>query len=288
MAQVAAAPAQMAQNSAPQTNRPSMPSTDASIPNVLKGLATEGKRLEYLGEIGGLRSYVVISGSPGSEGFVIVHVTPSGDHMVAGIVYDAQRRNMTNPMIERSRLAAELGGRMGANQGSGNPGANAGQMSADVKLAAIRTLPGIVWGTAPNRVDVVIDTRCGFSRAALRHLKQYVDAGRVSINVIPAAALSNPEDGARQGMALLRGGVPALEGWIAGRPIAGTAPSGEHAAKNDASLLEIVNASTSFLAQSGFAAVPGFVWSGRNGARDLLGADSKAIDDMIADSTGGR
>jgi len=87
-----------AQGQNPLANR------EAQLPNVLSWLQTQGVKLTFLGEEGGLRGYLGESANGKMQTF---YVTPDGNHVVAGILFRAGGTNVTGVQIGEMRARFE-------------------------------------------------------------------------------------------------------------------------------------------------------------------------------------
>jgi len=87
-----------AQGQNPLANR------EAQLPNVLSWLQTQGVKLTFLGEEGGLRGYLGESANGKMQTF---YVTPDGNHVVAGILFRTGGTNVTGVQIGEMRARFE-------------------------------------------------------------------------------------------------------------------------------------------------------------------------------------
>lgn len=113
--------------SAQQAENP-LASREAAMPNVLSWLQTQGVKLTFLGDEGGLRGYLGESANGKMQTF---YVTPDGNHVVAGILFKAGGTNVTGVQIGemRSRFENASKGIVDATVGDGGaskPAAGAG------------------------------------------------------------------------------------------------------------------------------------------------------------------
>jgi len=77
---------------------------EAQLPNVLSWLQTQGVKLTFLGEEGGLRGYLGESANGKMQTF---YVTPDGNHVVAGILFRSGGTNVTGVQIGEMRARFE-------------------------------------------------------------------------------------------------------------------------------------------------------------------------------------
>lgn len=77
---------------------------EAQLPPILSWLQTQGVKLTYLGDEGGLRGYLGESANGKMQTF---YVTPDGNHVVAGILFRTGGTNLTGVQIGEMRARFE-------------------------------------------------------------------------------------------------------------------------------------------------------------------------------------
>jgi len=85
---------------AAQSQKNPLAHREAQLPAILSWLQTQGVRLTFLGEEGGLRGYIGESANGKMQTF---YVTPDGNHVVAGILFQTGGTNVTGVQIGEMR-----------------------------------------------------------------------------------------------------------------------------------------------------------------------------------------
>lgn len=209
----------------------------AQLAEIAPGGATE------IGERLGLRGLFVRSG----PSFQVFYVTPDGQRVVPGVLYDAAGREQTRAQIATIPGAVPtvvVGDGPAAAVGPAGPAAAtaaaAGGLGLVERLRAggggPEARPGVhaqlVGAEGAPVVWMLADPRCGYSVRAMQMLQPLVSAGRVRVGIVPVAVLDREPGGAsaREAMAMLS--LPpgqALTAWgaraLGGVPIAAEAPA---------------------------------------------------------------
>jgi len=142
-------------------------------------LAIAGQQVTELGTVHGLRGLFVRNG----QQFQVLYVTPDGERVIPGVMWDASGKNITREQV--TPIAGALPTAViGGNQASGP----AGVKKAALQIMEETTVGTIGSETAP-RLWVFVDPLCGYSVRALRELAPFVASGRVQVAVIPVSVL---------------------------------------------------------------------------------------------------
>ena len=209
------------------------------LPEQLAAIAPGGAT--DLGERLGLRGLFVRSG----PSFQVFYVTPDGQRVIPGVLYDASGREQTHAQIrDIPGVVPTVVVGDGAAAGAAGPGpaaAGAGGLAILERLRAgggtggesrPRVHAEFVGAEGAPVVWMLADPRCGYSVRAMQMMQPLVSAGRVRVGIVPVAVLDREPGGAsaREAMAMLS--LPldgALPAWgaraLGGVPLAADAPA---------------------------------------------------------------
>ena len=231
----------------------------ASIP-ALQHIQQAGAQLADLGTLHGLRAVFARSG----QHFQVFYVTPDGQAVVGGIMWDAQGNNLSRGQVEG------IPGTIPTVTIGSVPDAAQPQPSASLIGAVDGTTYGLTGNTSAPRLWMFFDPQCSFSVRAMQALQPLVASGRVQLALIPVSILDHEDGGLSTKTALTLLSLPPDQiavAWAAGKV---TAPSPEAEAKLKANL-----AAASKIQLRG---TPTFIWRNRDGSEGRL--------DGIADDFG--
>jgi thiol:disulfide interchange protein DsbG len=249
-------------------------SADLSVGQLLqiaKGYVTE------LGTVHGLRGLFVRDGNQ----FQVFYATPDGARVIAGVMWDAQGKNLTRDQvssIEGTVPTVEIGPE------KGSPGSSTKSSDGAAAVAsALSIVKDTHFGTygradAP-RLWVFVDPLCSFSIKAMAALDPYVSAGRIQLAVIPVAVLDyeNNNRSTPSALAMLSYPTDQMVGAWRGRHLDG--PASE---KARAALTENMMAATSI----GLKGTPTLVWQKKDGSVERI--DGVPTDfEAVVSSVGG-
>jgi len=233
-------------------------------------LAVAGQQVTELGTVHGLRGLFVRNG----ERFQVLYVTPDGERVIPGVMWDAAGKNVTRAQVTPIAGAvptAVIGG-------------NEASRPAGVKKAALEiveeTTAGTIGSEAAPRLWVFADPLCGYSVRALRELTPFVTSGRVQVAVIPVSVLDPDGQGKSTAAALSMLSRPAGEmvaAWSRGE--LNGSPSSEASAR--------LRANMGAADAIGLRGTPTVIWrkaDGSEGRLDGLASDWNAV---IASMEGG-
>lgn len=202
----------------------------AQLAEIAPGGTTE------IGERLGLRGLFVRSG----PNFQVFYVTPDGQRVIPGVLYDAAGREQTRAQIATipGAVPTVVVGDGGAAAGPAGPVAATAAAGGLGLLERLRAGGGgpearprvhaeVVGAEGAPTVWMLADPRCGYSVRAMQMLQPLVSSGRVRVGIVPVAVLDREPGGAsaRKAMAMLS--LPpgaALPAWGA-RALGGVPPA---------------------------------------------------------------
>ncbi|MBV8590265.1 MAG: hypothetical protein JO212_09430 [Acetobacteraceae bacterium] len=190
----------------------------SSLANVpaLRRIAASGAQLTNLGTVPGVRAVFARAG----QRFQVFYVTPDGESVIGGVMWDAAGENITRQQV------AKIDGV--------TPTVVIGQ--ADAKPGElIKAAEAATYGPAGNpsapRLWMFFDPQCSFSIRAMQQLKPYADQGRVQLALVPVSILDHEDGGLSTKAALSLLSQPADQitaSWSVGRV---NAPAADAATK---------------------------------------------------------
>ena len=149
-----------------------------------------------LGTSHGLRGIFVSNGGQ----FQVFYVTPDGERVIPGAMWDATGANLT-----RSQVTPIPGAIATVEVGPGAAGApvDAAAPRAASALAAVRSsTAGTLGDPAAPKAWVFIDPMCSFSVRAMQQLHPLIEAKRLQLAVIPLSILDHEDNGRSTSSAL--------------------------------------------------------------------------------------
>lgn len=233
-------------------------------------LAVAGHQVTELGTVHGLRGLFVRNG----QQFQVLYVTPDGERVIPGVMWDATGKNITREQV------TPIAGAMptvviGGDQASG-PAAGKKPALEIVEEA----WAGMIGSASAPRLWVFADPSCGYSVRALRELNPFVASGRVRVAVIPVSVLDPDGQGKSTAAALSMVSLPAGEmvaAWSRGE--LNGSPSPEASTR--------LSANMAAADAIGLRGTPTVIWrkaDGSEGRLDGLASDWNAV---IASMEGG-
>lgn len=269
----------VARNGAPFTFFNVVPDGSAVVAGLISELtpaellAAAGSQARELGMAHGLRTIFVDIGPQ----YQVFYVTPDGERVIPGGMWDASGRNVTAAQvkpIEGAIATVQVGpGAQGtpidrAPQATGSQGA-----AASAVALAEHTASGTYGDPSAPKLYVFVDPMCSFSVRAMQQLKPLVDAKRLQVAVIPVAILDQEEGGRSVRASLAMLSVPPdrmVQAWAAGKLDGPAAPDAQAKLAGNRAASE----------QLGLRGTPTLVWrkaDGSDGRADGLPADLNAL-----------
>ena len=187
-------------------------------------LTAAGDQAKELGISHGLRTIFVDLGA----GFQVAYVTPDGERVIPGAMWDATGHNVTHDQvapIEGTIATVEVG--TGAQGTPVDAATSPAAQLAAVEKAAV----GTAGDPSAPRLYMVIDPTCGFSVRAMQQLAPLVAKKRLQVAIIPISLLDGETDGRSTAATLAMLSLPAeqmIPAWEAGTlngPVAPEAPA---------------------------------------------------------------
>jgi thiol:disulfide interchange protein DsbG len=164
--------------------------TDLSADLLLTIVGHGEPQVTELGTSHGMRGLFVRNGRQ----FQVFYVTPDGERMIPGVMWDASGKNITREQV------APLSGvtptvTIGREKFTGGAGIGSQEKVASALEAAHSASFGTIGPEAAPRIYVFIDPLCGYSVRALQQLQPFVAGGRVLVAIIPVSVLDYENDG---------------------------------------------------------------------------------------------
>ena len=178
-----------------------------------------------LGTLHGLRGIFVSNGGQ----FQVFYVTPDGERVIPGAMWDASGANLT-----RSQLTPIPGAIATVEVWPGATGApvdGAVRPAVSALAAAQSTTAGTLGDSSASKVWVFIDPMCSFSVRAMQQLHPLIEAKRLQVAAIPLSILDREDNGRSTSSALsMLSQAPdqMVAAWAGGRlngPAAPEAPA---------------------------------------------------------------
>jgi thiol:disulfide interchange protein DsbG len=233
----------------------------AELPAAKLLAAVENQATE-IGTRHGLRGLFLRNG----KHFQVLYVTPDGESVIPGVMWDATGKNVTREQI------APISGAV--------PTVVIGKDAAAEKKAAIEAVKETSFGTigrgSAPRLWVFVDPLCGYSVRALQGVKPFAASGQVEAAIIPVAVLDDGR-GRSTASALSLLSRPANEmigAWEKGELFATAGPAAEMRLQKNMAVAEAI----------GLRGTPLILWrkaDGSEGRLDGLPSDWKAIVDSM-------
>ena len=162
-------------------------------------LTIAGRQVTEMGSAHGLRGLFVRNGAE----FQVLYVTPDGERVIPGVMWDATGKNIT-----REQVAPIAGAVPTVVVGKEGASAPAAARRSDLDLVT-ETTSGALGSVAAPRLWVFIDPLCSFSVRAMQELKSFVAKGQVQLAVIPVSVLDYEDQGQSTPSALAMLSKPA-------------------------------------------------------------------------------
>lgn len=173
-------------------------------------LAMAPSQVKELGTHHGLRGIFVRNGTQ----FQVFYVTPDGQRVIPGAMFDATGKNLT-----RDHVASIPGAIPTVVIGDEAP-----RPSAQVPLApesSLKVMDSTTFGTTGSpsapRLWVFIDPLCSWSVRAMERLRPYVASGRLQLAIVPVSVLDREDAGRSTLMAKAMLSLPSdamVTAWI--------------------------------------------------------------------------
>ena len=241
-------------------------------------LAAAGSQAKELGTSHGLRGIFVDVGAQ----FQVFYVTPDGERVIAGGMWDAAGHNVTADQVKPFQgtiATVEIGPGAQGTPIDGEAAAPGAALATPSAVAVSdKTAAGTLGDAAAPKLYMFIDPLCSFSVRAMQQLKPLVDAKRLQVAVIPIPILDHEDAGRSTTSTLAMLSLPAeqmVPAWAAGRLDGPPSP--------DAQAKLIVNRAAA--EQLRLRGTPTLIWrkaDGSEGRADGLPSDLNALVASIA------
>ncbi len=230
-------------------------------------LAAAPGQTKELGSAHGLRGIFVSNGRQ----FQVFYVTPDGERVIPGAMWDAAGKNVTRDQvtpISGAIATVEIG-----PVATGVPVDAAPPLAVSALATVQGATSGLTGDPAAPKLWMFIDPMCSFSAGAMRQLQPLIEAKRLQVAVIPISILDHENRGRSTASALSMLSQPAdqmVPAWAGGRldtPASPEAPA--RLAANKAASEAI-----------GLRGTPTFIWrkaDGSEGRSEGMPADLNAL-----------
>src|SRR5271166_2166149 len=159
------------------------PQLDLSVSTLM---TVAGGQVTELGEAHGLRGLYLRNG----QEFQVLYATPDGKATIAGVMRDANGKNLTREQV--SKIDGAVPTMVVEKEGSKTLEAAA---KADALLGVEHSAFGMYGDPAAPRLWMIFDPYCSYSVRAFDELKPYVAAGRIQLAIIPISILDYETNG---------------------------------------------------------------------------------------------
>lgn len=166
--------------------------SDLSISRLL---AIAGRQVTELGSIHGLRGVFVRDG----QQFQVFYVTPDGERVIAGVMWDATGKNLTREQVAPVAGAVPT---VVLGDESSSPAGGGSRLQKSALELAEKTSVGFIGSASAPRLWMFIDPLCSYSVKALQEAQPYVAKGQVQIAIIPISVLDYEDNGSSTPSAL--------------------------------------------------------------------------------------
>jgi thiol:disulfide interchange protein DsbG len=233
----------------------------AELPAAKLLAAVEGRATE-IGTAHGLRGLFLRNG----KHFQVLYVTPDGESVIPGVMWDAAGKNVTREQI------APVSGAV--------PTVVIGKDAAAEKKPPLEAVKETSFGTigrgSAPRLWVFVDPLCGYSVRALQGVKPFAASGQVEVAFVPVAILDNGHGrSTASALSMLsRPGDEMIDAWEKGELSATAGPAAEMRLQKNMAVAEAI----------GLRGTPLILWrkaDGSEGRLDGLPSDWKAIIDSM-------
>lgn len=144
-------------------------------------------RVAELGRLHGLRGMFVRNAGQ----FQVFYVTPDGERVIPGAMFDVQGKNLTHDQV--ALIPGAIPTVVIGN--AANSTAQAQTPAGSLLTAVETTTYGTAGSSTAPRLWVFIDPLCAWSVRAMGQLRPYVTAGRLQLAVIPVSVLDHEDQG---------------------------------------------------------------------------------------------
>ncbi|SFK79994.1 hypothetical protein [Methylocapsa palsarum] len=169
--------------------------------SVGKLLTVARAQVSDLGAAHGLRTLFLRNGAE----FQVLYATPDGERLIAGVMWDANGKNITRGQVSSVEGAAPTAV-VGYDPRSGSSAAPASTLDLVQK-----TTFGLLGNQGAPRLWVFVDPLCTYSVRAMQELKPFVEQGLVQLALIPVSVLDYETGGRSTPTALALLAKPADE-----------------------------------------------------------------------------
>lgn len=223
-------------------------------------------QVKELGIVHGLRTLFVSSGPQ----FQVFYVTPDGERVIPGAMWDASGHNVTRDQV--ARIDGTVATVEVAPGAKGVPVDAAASPAA--QLAAVgEASTGVYGDPGAPKLYMFIDPMCSFSVRAMQQLQPLVAAKRLQVAVIPVAILDHEDGGRSTTSALSMLSVPPgqmVPAWASGHLDGPAAPDAPAKLAGNRTVSELVS----------LRGTPMLIWrmaDGSVGRSDGMPADLNAL-----------
>ena len=227
-------------------------------------------QVKELGESHGLRGLYLRNG----QEFQVLYVTPDGRSTIAGVMWDANGKNLTREQV--SKIDGAVPTMVVEKEGSKTLEAAA---KTDALLGVERSAFGTFGDPAAPWLWMIVDPYCGYSVRAFDELKPYVAAGRIQLAIVPISILDYETNSQS---------TPAAESLLSGDP-ARMAEAWDHqsfrapASQEAPALLQKNN---QIAEEIGLKGTPMLVWRKADGTGGEIDGIPKSWEALIAEVEG--
>jgi thiol:disulfide interchange protein DsbG len=157
------------------------PQLDLSVSTLM---TVAGGQVTELGEAHGLRGLYLRNG----QEFQVLYATPDGKATIAGVMWDANGKNLTREHVARIDGAVPT-------VVVGKDQAAAPTLAKPVLNFVEKTTFGLSGSADAPRMWMFVDPLCSYSVRALQQLRPYVEQGRIQLALIPISVLDYEDNG---------------------------------------------------------------------------------------------
>lgn len=147
--------------------------------------AIAGEQITDMGETHGLRGLFLRNGAE----FQVLYETPDHEAMIAGVMWDADGKNLTRDQVKQFDGAIPTVVVNGGVKDLVTPPAGSG-------MELVQQAASGAYGRddAPE-LWMIIDPACSYSIQAAEQLKPFADAGRLRLRIVPISILDHEDNG---------------------------------------------------------------------------------------------
>jgi len=227
-------------------------------------------QVKELGETHGLRGLYLRNG----QDFQVLYVTPDGRSRIAGVMWDANGKNLTREQV--SKIDGAVPTMVVEKEGSKTLEV---ADKADALLGVEHSAFGTFGDPAAPRLWMIFDPYCSYSVRAFDELRPFVAAGRIQLAIIPISILDYETNGQS---------TPAAESLLSQDP-ARMAEAWDHqsfrapASQEAPALLQKNNR---IAEEIGLKGTPTLVWRKSDGTAGEIDGIPKSWEALIAEVEG--